>query len=166
MASNLDNNELKWEGKATAELHKNTAEQVWPLLGDFYSFNKWLPTIDTCRQVEGNDGQQLRYCASTPEGGEGVVKWCHEKLVDIDPIGKWLSYEILTNNMGFKDYKSTIKVMPIKGEDDMIKLCGCMIEWSFLADPVEGLSYEDFVKYFEFSLQGIAKNLEKALETN
>ncbi|GFP82886.1 lachrymatory-factor synthase [Phtheirospermum japonicum] len=166
MASELGN-EPKWEGKATAELHKPTADQVWPLLEDFFGLHKWLPSLDTCRQVEGSVGQ-LRYCATTlpppPEGGKGVVKWCHEKLLDIDPIDKWLSYEILDNNMGFKDYKSTIKVLPIKGGGDMKS--GCMIEWTFLADPVEGLSYEDLVKYFDFSLQGMAQNMERALETN
>ncbi|PIN24704.1 hypothetical protein CDL12_02560 [Handroanthus impetiginosus] len=155
----------KWEGKATAKLHKHTAEKVWPLLGDFCSFDKWLPTIHTCSKVDGVDGLPglVRYCAGTvPDGnGGGVAKWCHEKLIDIDSVEKCLSYEVLDNNMGFKSYKSTMKVMPIDGGDD---LGGCKIEWSFLADPVEGLSFEDLAAYVDQSLQGMAKNMEKELE--
>ncbi|KAL6524057.1 hypothetical protein OROMI_031152 [Orobanche minor] len=167
MASEVDC-DSKWKGISTAKLHKPTADQVWPLLEDFFSLHKWLPGIDTCRQVEGVDGR-VRYCATTiptpPSGdGEGVVKWCHEKLLDIDPIGKWLSYEVLDNNMGFKSYKSTMKVLPINGGDD--PRSGCMIEWSFLADPVEGFSYEDLVGYLDVNLQGMAKNMEMALEPN
>ncbi|KAI3468187.1 hypothetical protein Pfo_024850 [Paulownia fortunei] len=167
MAAEAD--EPKWEGKATAKLNKPTAEEVWPLLEDFCSFHKWLPSIDTCCKVEGVEGRRglVRYCAATlpppSDGGERVVKWCHEKLLAVDPIGKCLSYEVLDNNMGLKSYRSTIKVVPIKGGDD---LSGCEIEWSFLADPVEGLSYEDMVTYLDMNLQGVAQNMEKALESS
>lgn len=169
-----DDTDPKWEGKSTAKLHKPTPEAVWSLLEDFCSFHKWLPSIDTCYKVEGlEEGSGLvRYCASAPaphpeaDGGgeeEVAVKWCREKLVDIDPIGKWLSYELVDNNMGFKSYKSTIKVVPINGGDES---GGCKIEWSFWADPVEGVSFEDMLKYFDFGVQGMAQNMEKALESS
>ncbi|KAL0318377.1 UNVERIFIED_CONTAM: hypothetical protein Sangu_1993900 [Sesamum angustifolium] len=165
MAAEAD--EPKWEGKATAKLHKPTPQQVWPLLEDFCSFHNWLPTIDTCRKVEGAHPDLVRYCAATlpppPDGGDGVVKWCHEKLLAMDPTQKLLSYEVLENNMGFKSYKSTIKVTAIEGGDAPN---GCQIEWSFLADPVEGLSCDDLVDYLDISLQGMAQNMEKALESS
>ncbi|KAK4419932.1 hypothetical protein Salat_2406100 [Sesamum alatum] len=170
MAAEAD--EPKWEGKATVKLRKPTAQQVWPLLEDFCSFHNWLPSIDTCREVEGAQAHGhglVRYCAATlpppPDGGEGVVKWCHEKLVSMDPTHMWLSYEVLENNMGFKSYKSTIKVSPIEGGDDD-DLNGCQIEWSFLADPVEGLTCDDLLNYVDISLQGMAQNMEKALESS
>ncbi|XP_073131260.1 lachrymatory-factor synthase-like [Henckelia pumila] len=153
----------KWEAKSTAKLSKPTVEEVWPLVEDFCSFHKWLPTIDTCYKLEGSDGEPglVRYCAAT-DGGGVVVRWCHEKLVAVDPIARCLSYEVLENNMGITgNYKSTMKVIPMDGEDD---LHGCFIEWSFLADPVEGMSLQDMANYLELTLLGMAEKIEKAFE--
>ncbi|CAK9180934.1 unnamed protein product [Ilex paraguariensis] len=155
----------KWEGKATAKLKGLAASQVWPLLEDFCSFNKWIPTIDTCYQVEGVNGQPglFRYCAATisssSDGSEKSIKWCHEKLLEIDPIQRCLSYEVLDNNLGFKSSVSKMEVLPTDGDEQH----GCEIEWSFVADPVEGLTFEGLLAYFDSSLQGVAENMEKAL---
>ncbi|KAL8522114.1 hypothetical protein ACS0TY_012313 [Phlomoides rotata] len=165
MAAAAEADTLKWEGKAATTLPLPTAEQVWPLLADFCGIHKWLPTLDTSYKVDGVDGQPglVRYCASgpppPPDGGD--LQWCQEKLVEIDPINKWLSYEILDNNLGFKSYRATLKVAPIDGGDDPI---GCQIEWSFVGDPIEGLGFADFCAYLDLNLQGMAKNIEKALE--
>ncbi|CAN6541021.1 unnamed protein product [Malus baccata var. baccata] len=40
--------QLKWEGEASAELKGPKAEQVWPLLEDFFGLHKWFPTLTTC----------------------------------------------------------------------------------------------------------------------
>ncbi|XP_075495958.1 uncharacterized protein LOC142533176 [Primulina tabacum] len=157
-----ENDPPKWEAKSTAKLSKSTVEEAWQLVEDFCSFDKCLPTIDTCYKIEGSDGEPglVRYCAAT-DGGGVVLRWCHEKLVTIDPTTRCLSYEVLENNMGIKGYESTIKVIPIDGGDE---LHGCLIEWSFLADPVEGMNSEDMANYLELSLQAMAENMEKALE--
>ncbi|KAL2544828.1 Polyketide cyclase/dehydrase and lipid transport superfamily protein [Forsythia ovata] len=161
----------KWEAKVRKKLNKHKAEEVWPFLEDFCSFNKWLPSIDTCYKVEGVQGRPglVRYCAATlppppPDGAGGgeTIKWCHEKLLAIDPIKKCLSYEVLDNNMGFQSYKSTMEVLPSMESGDDQK--GCLIEWSFLADPIEGLRFEDMVAYLDSSLQGMIENIERALE--
>ncbi|XP_073020985.1 uncharacterized protein [Primulina eburnea] len=161
-----ENDPPKWEAKSTAKLSKSTAEEVWPLVEDFCSLNRWLPTIDTCYKIEGSNREPglVRYCATTEGGGDcgggGVLRWCHEKLVDIDPTARCLSYEILENNMGIKGYKSTIKVVSMDGGDE---LHGCLIEWSFLADPIEGMSFGDMASYLDLNLQGMAGNIEKGL---
>lgn len=153
---------LKWEGKATAKLLRSTADDVWALLEDFCNLHKWLPTIDTCFKVDdGGKSGLVRHCAAGPRGGDAAVRWCRERLTDIDPVGKRLSYEVVENNMGFKTYESTLKVAPIDGGDDL----GCQIEWSYVADPVEGLSCEDLAKYVGMGLQGMAQNMERALES-
>ncbi|XP_073316343.1 uncharacterized protein [Primulina huaijiensis] len=157
-----ENDPPKWEAKSTAKLSKSTVEEAWQLVEDFCSFDKCLPTIDICYKIEGSDGEPglVRYCAATDEGGV-VLRWCHEKLVTIDSTTRCLSYEVLENNMGIKGYESTIKVIPVDGGDE---LHGCLIEWSFLADPVEGMNSEDMANYLELSLQAMAENMEKALE--
>ncbi|XP_057799858.1 lachrymatory-factor synthase-like [Salvia miltiorrhiza] len=156
---------LKWEGKATAKLLKPTADEVWPLLADFFSLHKWLPTIDTCFKVvddgDGKSGGLVRHCAASPRGGDPAVRWCRERLTGVDAAGRRLSYEVVDSNMGFKSYESTLRVVPIDGGDDP----GCEIEWSFVADPVDGLSCEDLAKYVAMGLQGMARNMESALTT-
>ncbi|KAK2977984.1 hypothetical protein RJ640_023522 [Escallonia rubra] len=62
----------------------------------------------------------VRYCASTlpSDGGNAATTlWCHEKLVAIDAAGRRLTYEVVDNNMGFKQYLSTIKLSPVDGDD-------------------------------------------------
>ncbi|PON47415.1 Polyketide cyclase/dehydrase [Trema orientale] len=157
----------KWEGKLSAELKGPTAKQVWPLLEDFCNLHKWLPTIDTCYQVDDHQGPTtgprpglIRYCAATTTSpsGESVVSWAKEKLIEIDPAQRSLSYEILDNNVGFKKWVATFQVVPIGGEGG-----ACEIRWSFVGDPAEGWSYESLVSYYELALQSLAKKMEQAL---
>ncbi|KAK6782463.1 hypothetical protein RDI58_020259 [Solanum bulbocastanum] len=158
----------KWEGKSIVDLKHPKAEQVWPLLEDFFNFHNWLPTIDTCHQINcDNKDEIIRYCASTTppsssEDGEAIIKWCHEKLLTVDKIERCLSYEVLDNNIGIKSYVATLKVFSLDGDDEN----GCQIEWSFVADPIDGLTLELFSGYVDSSLQGMAENMEKALKSS
>ncbi|XP_059643153.1 lachrymatory-factor synthase-like [Cornus florida] len=155
----------KWEGKSTVKLRGPTPDEVWPLLEDFCSINKWLPGIDTSYQVEGVHGQPglIRYCASTvtssSDGDEKTVSWCKEKLLSIDPIKRCFSYEVLENNVGFNSYVATMDVLPINGDDEL----GCQIEWSYVADPLDGWTQEFLDSYIKSSLHEMAEKLEKAI---
>lgn len=160
----------KWEGKATVELKGPTADQVWPFLEDFCNLQKWLPGVDTCYQVEGELGQPglVRYCssgtASSDGSHEGKVIWAKEKLIMINPSERCLSYEILENNAGFKSYVATMKAFPINdGDEDGDGQHGCKIEWSFIADPIEGWPLEDFNSYINSSLQFMGQKMEQAV---
>ncbi|GER25593.1 polyketide cyclase/dehydrase and lipid transportsuperfamily protein [Striga asiatica] len=146
------------EGHSKGELRGPTTDEVWPLLEDFFSLHKWLPTIDTCRPVEGTGDGHIRYCASRDGGG---MRWCHERLVEMDPKDRWLSYEVVDNNMGFKQYKSTVRVNEAEAEEIW---CTCTIEWSFSADPVQGFTCQDLLAYLDIGLQGMAKNMDIALD--
>ena len=158
--------QTKWEGKACVELAIPTAQEVWPLVEDFCNLHKWLPTIDTCYQVDGILGQpgMVRYVATTTTTSsngneETMIKWAKEKLLMIDPIKRCLSYEIIDNNIGMKSYVGKFIVSPIN--DDGKK--GCKMEWSFVCDQIEGLRFEDFLPYIETGLQSMAKKMEDAL---
>ncbi|XP_034890761.1 lachrymatory-factor synthase [Populus alba] len=163
----------KWEGKATVELKGPTADQVWPFLEDFCNLQKWLPGVDTCYQVEGELGQPglVRYCSSGTASSDGShegnkVIWAKEKLIMINPSERCLSYEILENNAGFKSYVATMKALPINdgdGDGDGDGQHGCKIEWSFIADPVEGWPLEDFNSYINSSLQFMGQKMEQAV---
>lgn len=164
-----DTQPATWEGKATAELKGLRAEQVWPLLEDFCNLHKVLPSIDTCYQLEGVTGEPgvIRHCAVTTASlsnslEEDSIKWANEKLLSINSIERSLSYEVLDNNVGFKSYVATIKVLPINGGDGEQ---GCQIEWSFIADPIEGWRSEDLVSYIDSSLQSMARKIEVTLHS-
>ncbi|GMQ03477.1 hypothetical protein CsSME_00049261 [Camellia sinensis var. sinensis] len=160
--------ESKWEGKASANLVGSTPQEVWPHLADFFNLTKYLPSIDTCYKIEGEDGKPglIRYCSSTITSSSGgsdevVIKWCHEKLLEIDPSKWYFNYEALDNNMGIRSYFSTIKILPIDGgEED-----GCEIEWSYSADPIEGFTFDSFLAYIDTSIHTMAENIGKAIQS-
>ncbi|XWS72516.1 hypothetical protein CRYUN_Cryun02cG0046600 [Craigia yunnanensis] len=147
--------EPKWEGKVTAELKDSTAELIWPFLEDFCNIDKFFPNLHTCYRAEGTPGQPglVRHC-------ETDVGWANEKLLTIDPTNRSLSYEILENNIGLKNYVATLKVFPMEGDG---KPAGCKIEWSFIADPGEGWGLKDLVSYVDYCLQFMAKKMEDAI---
>lgn len=149
----------RWEGKAVVELADTNAEVAWSVLEDFCSLHKWIP-LDTCYQLEGILGKPglIRYCASTIVDDvekTSVVKWAKEKLLAIDPVERCLTYEVVENNMGFKSYVGTFRVLSMEGD-------GCKIEWEFVCDPVEGWSLEGLKSYVEYSLEFMKKNIELA----
>ncbi|CAF2031512.1 unnamed protein product [Brassica oleracea var. botrytis] len=83
----------KWEGKQAVQVNGVTEEQAWSVVSDFCNVHEWFPTVDTCHRVEGTDGQTslVRYCASNKIKDE-ETKWAKERLVEIDPVGRCLSY--------------------------------------------------------------------------
>ncbi|KAL5072401.1 hypothetical protein RYX36_011385, partial [Vicia faba] len=76
----------------------------------------------------------IRYCTrfSLPSYDSQEVSWSKEILVVVDDVERCLKYEIMDCNIGFRSYESTMRVD-----------CGCVIEWLFAVDPVEGLVLED-----------------------
>ncbi|KAE9594987.1 hypothetical protein Lal_00041221 [Lupinus albus] len=158
-----EESKAKWEGKAIVELAENSAEQVWPYIEDFCNIHKLIP-IDICYKVEGMQGQPglIRYCATTIKGDDAettLMNWAKEKLLSIDPVQRCLSYEVNENNMGFKSYVATVKVLAIN-ED--AKVGGCKIEWGFVSDPMEGWRLQDLNSFIDSHLQVMAKNIEAA----
>ncbi|KAF8008069.1 hypothetical protein BT93_K1908 [Corymbia citriodora subsp. variegata] len=156
----------RWEAKLTAELRGTKPDQAWPFLADFCNIHKLLPSI-TCHRVEGVLGQPglVRYVASTPSGDDSdlsKVKWATERLLMMDPSEKCFSYEVVDNNIGIKSYVATIRLMPMNDEDG--KMVGCMIEWPFVADPVECWGLQDMRTYFDFCCQSVARKIESAVQ--
>lgn len=154
----------KWEGEVSAVTATAKPQEIWPLLADdFCSLHKWLP-IDTCRHVEGESGQPglTRYCATTDTSSPSPsIKWVHERLILIDATQHILTYEIRENNIGFKSYVATFKLLPGGDGDDG---GGCKVLWSFVADPIEGWPLEEFVKYLDISLKHMVNKMADFLQ--
>ncbi|KAF3444011.1 hypothetical protein FNV43_RR13701 [Rhamnella rubrinervis] len=154
----------KWDGKARAEVAGFKAEQVWPLLEDFFGLNKWFPALTICLPVEGVSGQPgcVRFCSGfkTPvddhRDGQGTVNWTKQKLLTIDAAKHTFSYSIVDGNVGFNGYVSTITV---EEEED-----GCSIEWSYEVEPVEGWKPEYLDSFIDKGLEAMASKMEAALK--
>ncbi|XP_027332303.1 lachrymatory-factor synthase-like [Abrus precatorius] len=151
----------RWEGRVSANLRNATKEQAWPLVKDFFNLHKRFPTLATCYGIHGSNGEPgcIRYCAgsSIASNGSGSVSWSKERLVAVDDFDLILKYEIVDSNIGFKSYESTIKVLSTDDSD------GCMLEWSFAVDPVEGWVFEDLVGKYHVGLQFMAQKMEEEI---
>lgn len=161
MASSLILSEPeKWQGKACVELKGAKAEQIWPLLEDFFTLNKWFPTLTTCIGIEGVSGQPgcVRYCAGfkTPaNNGDEIMNWTKQKLLSIDRGEMCFCYAIADGNVGFNGYVSRVKVVAT-GSD-------CEIEWAYEVDPVDGWKLEDLDNFIGSGLEVMAKRMEEYL---
>lgn len=69
---------------------------------------------------------------------------------------------MIDSNIGFNSYVSTVKIVPVP-TDDNDGQSGCVIEWSFTVDPVEGLVFDDLVNKYDLGLQRMAKRMEDAV---
>ena len=150
----------KWEGKVSTRLRRARAKQIWSLFKDFFNLHKWFSGLETSYGIYGSNGELgcIRYClgCSIPSS-DGCAAWSKEKLIAIDEINLSLSYEIVDSNIGFNSYVSTVRVSPADNGD------GCMIEWSFVVDPVNGLNVEDLVTKYKLGLESMTKKMEEAL---
>ncbi|OMO96212.1 Polyketide cyclase/dehydrase [Corchorus capsularis] len=167
----------KWEAKVSARLKKSSADQVWPVYTDFFNFDKWFPGLATCYGDHGTNGEPgcIRYVSgfsiSSQKGSggadKGSLRWAKERLIALDHGERRLSYEIVDGNIGFNSYVATVKIVPAGAyhhddHDDGQGQDGCVIEWSFTVDPVEGLKLDDMKNKFEVGLQGVVKRIEDA----
>ncbi|CAN6446274.1 unnamed protein product [Victoria cruziana] len=145
--------EVRWGGKASAVVRGVTADRVWPLLAEFGSMDRWMPTVATCRLmgVAGAPGC-LRYCASA--GGE---RWAKEVLKSIDHVGRKMCYEMTESSMGWRYYEAAMEVV------DSAEEGGCRIEWTFRMDPVHDRTEEGIADYIGYALGCISKRMEEFL---
>ncbi|KAL3814584.1 hypothetical protein ACJIZ3_015852 [Penstemon smallii] len=146
----------KWEANVSARLEKANADQIWPLLKDFFGHGKWFPALPTCHGIHGTNGELgcIRYCAGF---GPKRDNWCKEKLVALDSAQMTFSYEIVESNIAVTSYVSTLKVVP-NGEGG-----GCAVEWYIGLDPKEELNLEGMEGKYELGLQLMANKMEAAV---
>ncbi|KAG9449129.1 hypothetical protein H6P81_009094 [Aristolochia fimbriata] len=119
--------EGNWEGKANAKVPGVSPDKVWAVLDKYSNIHDYLPSVDESTIVSGEPGKVgcVRLCSGNPLPGSQERAFTNEKLVAYDPTNRTLSYEVVENNIGFKDYVATLKVLP---EEDG----SSAIEWSFV----------------------------------
>ncbi|ERN15120.1 hypothetical protein AMTRI_Chr05g57980 [Amborella trichopoda] len=152
-----------WEATLRATVHNQPPHKVWQLLEDFFSIEKWLPTIDICKKIEGINGKPgcIRYCAaSSNKVGENDIAWATEKLVFIDSAERKMIYVVTDSNVGLVGYEATVSVLPESHENEEK---GSVIDWFFKVEPQTFMSYEGLVEYVKNSLEYMAKKMEEFL---
>ncbi|KAK1267357.1 Lachrymatory-factor synthase [Acorus gramineus] len=151
---------LEWEGMATATLINTTADQAWSLMKNFTGLDKILPAVQTCYKVEGVDGEPgcVRYAAGkvTGPGGKELFVWAKERLIETDPVNRFYRYEMVESNVGFRRYFGWLGAKEGGGGGG-----GCVIEWSYVADPIEGWTKEEFDGFLEGGLEAMARRIEE-----
>ncbi|WCJ29501.1 Polyketide cyclase/dehydrase and lipid transport superfamily protein [Euphorbia peplus] len=160
----------KWESEETAKVTGITSEQVWSLLSDFCNLQKYFPYIDTCIKLHGEDGKpglvrrsttntESREFMADADADEKSVNWSSERLVMINHQEKCLAYEMLENNMGVKSYVATFKVVDdLDGGDHLGN--GCSISWSYVGDPLDGLTLQEYAVQRNFVLQLMVQKIQ------
>jgi len=152
----------RWEAKVSTKLKNTTKLQAWPLIKDFFNLHKRFPNLATCYGIHGSNGEVgcIRYCAgfSLPSDGSQEVSWSKERLVAVDEVDLSIKYEIVECNIGFECYESTMRVVDGDG--------GCVVEWFFGVDPVEGLEFEDLVSKFRVGIQDMAQKMEEEIASS
>ncbi|KAK3165313.1 hypothetical protein QOZ80_1AG0031680 [Eleusine coracana subsp. coracana] len=158
---------LAWRGSVRAVAAGPSPDAAWALLGDFCSLHRWVPSLSTCRLVEGAAGRPgcVRHCAgpvnmaaaaaSGKEEEEEEAGWSRERLVAIDHVARWYSYEVVESNKGIGRYRATVQVEPDPA--------GCAVAWSFEADPVQGWTLDGFVGFLHKLARGVAGRLEEEI---
>ncbi|KAG9449131.1 hypothetical protein H6P81_009096 [Aristolochia fimbriata] len=148
--------EGKWEGKASAKVPGVSADKVWAVLDDYGNVYKYLPSIEASSIVSGEPGKLgcVRLCDGNPHPPSTERTFTNEKLVAYDPASRTLAYEVVENNVGFKDFVATIKVLP---EEDG----SCTIEWSFKTAPMPGPNWsaDTVMGYIGYSVNHMAAKI-------
>ncbi|WCJ25648.1 Polyketide cyclase/dehydrase and lipid transport superfamily protein [Euphorbia peplus] len=155
---------MKWEANLREQVKGITAEEVWPLLEDFCNLHKVFPLVNNSRRLDGEAGKPglIRYCAFQPSPA-GDIFWVTEKLLMIDSNEQCLRYEIVENNLGINAYVGTMKVGPTSRGDGEGAEEGCWIEWSVVADPMEGRTVEAFQSVWNSYLHSIVQTIQTLL---
>ncbi|KAK1267362.1 Lachrymatory-factor synthase [Acorus gramineus] len=157
---------LEWEGKTTATLTNTTADQAWSLMKNFTDVDKILPAVQTCYKVEGVDGEPgcVRYVATGKVTGPGEVElfmWAKERLIETDPVNRFYRYEIVESSVGFRRYFGRLGAEEGGGGGGGGGGGECVIEWSYVADPIEGWAKEEFDGFLGRGMEVLARRIEE-----
>jgi uncharacterized protein YndB with AHSA1/START domain len=104
------------------------ADTVWAYLRDFSNLDEWAPSIESCEiEADARPDQVGAVRRLTAQGGQAVFR---ERLLAFDDEGRSFSYEFVESPLPVRDYRSTIRVVPVTDSGQ------AFVEWwgEFAAD--------------------------------
>ncbi|KAF0928184.1 hypothetical protein E2562_038099 [Oryza meyeriana var. granulata] len=169
----------QWEGSVEARLPSTPAAAAWPHVASFCTLHRYLPGINVCERVAGEDGVPgcVRYVASRPPAeadqlrGEEAAPageaetWAREELLERDDARRRLVYGVVGSNMGFGRYVSTMTIVGNEEEEHAnapAAAAGCRLLWAFECEPVQGWTRDGLVGYIDAAAKGMAERIEVA----
>ena len=110
---------------STSSVVPADAETVWPVVRDFDALPTWHPAISASELEDGARSDQVGAVRHLTLGDGGAVR---ERLVALDDRERRLTYSILESPFPVRDYRSTIRVLPVTASGE------CVVTWSVLFD--------------------------------
>ena len=101
------------------------ADTVWPIVRDFDGLPRWHPAITASELEGGAHPDQVGAVRRLTLADGGAVR---ERLVALDDRERRLTYAILDSPFPVRDYRSTIRVLPVTASGE------CVVTWSVLFD--------------------------------
>ena len=101
------------------------AEAVWRVVRDFDGLPTWHPGISASELEDGARTDQVGAVRHLTLADGGGVR---EQLVALDDRARRLTYSILDSPFPVRDYRSTIRVLPVTASGESV------VTWSVLFD--------------------------------
>ncbi|GAA4906411.1 polyketide cyclase/dehydrase/lipid transport protein [Actinomycetospora succinea] len=133
------------------------ADTVWRVIRDFDGLPDWHPAIAASELEGGEHTDRVGAVRRLTLGDGGVVR---ESLVTLDDRERLLTYAILESPFPVRDYRSTIRVLPVTTTGESF------VSWSVLfdcdLDDAERLSALFGRDVFGSGLEGLASHLSSS----
>ena len=124
------------------------ADEAWAVIGSFGGLHRWLPTVEVCDIIEGQDGIPgcVRYVAGKGRRPDGSPqRWVLEKLLDLSSDRRSFSYSILDSSYGFEEYTACFSVCADPSSHGVLHGTSNVVTWSFEMSPtLAGSRHEVF----------------------
>ncbi|WP_243741677.1 SRPBCC family protein [Actinomycetospora succinea] len=130
---------------------------MWRVIRDFDGLPDWHPAIAASELEGGEHTDRVGAVRRLTLGDGGVVR---ESLVTLDDRERLLTYAILESPFPVRDYRSTIRVLPVTTTGESF------VSWSVLfdcdLDDAERLSALFGRDVFGSGLEGLASHLSSS----
>ena len=138
------------------------AEKVWDLVSKTKRLPEWIPMVERCANLEGEEGipgyTRLVSGFMFPQQ-DGERSWIKERLVSMDCSSRSYVYKMEASNVGLDRSVNSLKVMDY-GEESTL------VDWSFEVDPLEGLYEDSIVDYLGFLYKSCINRIQGAIEAS
>lgn len=151
----------KWKGSAKGIVDASI-DKVWTLVSKTDRLAEWMPMIERCTHLEGNEGipGYIRLVSGFmfPQD-DGDRSWIKEKLVSIDPSSYSYVYKMEACNVGLDGSVNSLKLIDY-GDNSTL------VTWSFEINPLLGANEDNLTDYLGFLYKSCINRIEAALQAS
>ncbi|CAN1173846.1 Lachrymatory-factor synthase [Linum perenne] len=160
----LESGNSKWRGSVRA-IVEAPIDQVWTMVSQTKRLPEWVPMIETCTDLAGEEGQvgyvRLVSGFMFPQE-DGERSWIKEKLISMDSSSYSYEYQMESSNVGLDGSVNNLRLVDYGNRSTLVV-------WSFEIEPLLGASQDyiiDFLGYVYKSSIGRIGSAIQAVEGN